>query len=111
MRQVLMVCVAVLAVLALFDRWWGIVYVLLPTLPLLAAVYPMEWVEGPLYIWWYRFAVPWTVAAMAVVAVTPAAGKPLVSTLAMLVISVITLAILTDKVLLKYYKIAQDPTD
>lgn len=111
MRQVLMVCVAVLAVFALLDCWWGLVYILLPTLPLLAAVYPMEWVQGPLYIWWYRFAVPWTVAAMALIAVVPSSAKPIVSTLAMLVVSVITLAILTDKVLLKYYRIVMSPTD
>lgn len=109
LRQVLMACVAVIIILALFDRWWGIVYVLLPTVPLLASLFPMdEWVHGMAHEWWLRFAVPWTVAAMAIVAITPAAGKPFVSTLAVLVLSIVTLVILTNKVLLKYYRIAME---
>ncbi|MBP9757131.1 MAG: hypothetical protein KBD06_00865 [Candidatus Pacebacteria bacterium] len=103
-------CVAVLAVLAMFGKWLSVVYVLLPTLPLLAALYPMTWVEGSASVWWYRFAIPWTVAAMAAILVTPAAGKPFVSTIAVLILSVITLVILTNKVVLKYYRIARSET-
>lgn len=108
LKPMLMACVAVLAVLALFGRWLSLVYVLLPTLPLLAALYPMDWVEGSAYVWWYRFSLPWTVAAMAAVLVTPASGKPFVSTIAVLILSVITLVILSNKVLLKYYRIARE---
>ena len=110
LRYILGGCVAVLTLLAMAGKWLSLVYVLLPTLPLLAALYPMDWVEGSAYVWWYRFALPWTVAAMAAVLVAPASGKPFVSTLAVLVLSVITLVILTNKVLLKYYRIARSET-
>ncbi len=106
LRQVLMACVAVLAVFALFDRWWSIVYVLLPTVPLLASLFAMTWVNGTAYEWWMRFAIPWTAAAMAAITVTPFSGKPFVSTLAAIILSAVTLVVIWNKVLLKYYRIA-----
>lgn len=110
LKWVLMACVGMLALLVLFGWSPTLAYVLLPMLPLLAAFYPMTWVEGSAYVWWYRFSIPWTVAAMAAVLVVPASGKPFVSTLAVLILSVITLVILINKVILKYYRIARSDT-
>ncbi len=111
LKQLLMVCVGFLALLVVFGWSEAWVYVLLPTVPLLASLYAMHWVTGSAYMWWYRFAVPWTAAAMAAVLLTPGSGKPFISTLAVLILSVVTLVILTNKVFLKYYRIARSSTD
>lgn len=106
LKQVLMVCVGLLALLAVFGWSEAWVYVLLPTVPLLASLYAMHWVKGSAYMWWYRFAIPWTVASMCAVLLTPSSGKPLVATLSVLILSILTLAILVQKVVLPHYRIA-----
>ncbi len=119
LKWVLMACVGLLTLLWLFGGGsfgQGLAYALLPTLPLLAALYAMQWVKGEAYRWWFRFAVPWTIASMCAVLITPTAvgkleAKSLVSTLAVLVLSTITLVILYKKVILPHYHIAQSKYD
>jgi hypothetical protein len=43
---------------------------------------------------------------MAAITVTPFSGKPFVSTLAAIILSAVTLVVIWNKVLLKYYRIA-----
>jgi hypothetical protein len=111
LKHVLMACVGILALLVVFGWSDSLAYVLLPTLPLLAGLYAMHFVKGAAYLWWYRFAVPWTFASMCAVVLTPFAAKSVVATLAALVLSIVTLVILVQKVVIPNYRIARNPAD
>ncbi len=111
LKQVLMACVGLLALLVVFGWSAWLAYVLLPTGALLASLYAMHWVKGAAYLWWYRFAVPWTFASMCVILLTPSQGKPFVATLSVLVFSIITLIILVLKAIIPHYRIARTVSD
>ncbi len=108
---VLMVCVGILAILTLSGWSRSTAYVLLPTLPLLASLWAMYWVKGSAYIWWNRFAIPWTIVSMLLVLLTPASGKPFIATCMAMVLSAITIVIVFYKFILPHYFIARSPSD
>ncbi len=111
MKQVLVVCVAVLAVLVVAGWSEWLKWALVPAVPLLAALYAMHLVKGSAYIWWHRFAVPWTVASMCAVMIVPLTGKPFVATLSVLVLSILTLVILVRNAIIPHYRIARAVTE
>ncbi len=110
LRQVLTVCVAVLALLALTGWSDWLMWALVPTVALLAGLFAMHWVKGSVYLWWHRFAIPWTIASMCAILITPMAGKPFVATLSILILSIITLVILIRNVIIPHYRIARTAT-
>ena len=105
----LMACVALLALLLMFADSAvarGLMYALLPAVPMLASLWAMHWVKGLAYIWWYRFAVIWTAASVCAVIIAPLSAKSAVAACAMVVLSAITLGIVFTRFIVPYYRIA-----